>query len=72
MTSKPTAAARSAQTLSEAERIRRQEAVDFARANVALEGFAPDAATEALFARLIAGELTSDGLTRAVRAASGL
>lgn len=53
-------------TLTDAERLRRQKEVDTARASVRLEGFVLDAETEALNARYIAGELTSDELTAAI------
>lgn len=43
--------------ISEAERRSRQEAVNFARANVGLEGFKPSQADEEHAARFIAGEI---------------
>lgn len=44
---------------SEAERARRQEAVDYARAIVRLEGLVLTPAVEALNRRYVAGEITS-------------
>lgn len=44
-------------TAAAAERLRREEAVNFARASVGLEGFAPSAQDEADARRLINGEL---------------
>lgn len=43
--------------LSDAERRKRQEAVNFARANVGLEGFKPSEEAEQRAARFIAGEI---------------
>ncbi len=58
--------------LSEEERDRRRKAVDTARASSQLSGFEPDPEAEALNARYIAGELTSDELTAAILALAGL
>lgn len=44
------------------ERARRQRNVDGARANVGLEGFKPDAATEERARRYINGEITLEEL----------
>ncbi len=43
--------------ISEAKRRKRQEAVNFARANVGLEGFKPSEDAEQRAARFIAGEI---------------
>lgn len=43
--------------ITDAERRRRQEAVNFARANVGLEGFKPSEEAEQRAARFIAGEI---------------
>jgi len=43
--------------ITDVERRRRQEAVNFARANVGLEGFKPSEEAEQRAARLIAGEI---------------
>jgi uncharacterized protein (UPF0212 family) len=43
--------------ISEAERRKRQEAVNYARASVGLEGFKPSQADEEHAARFIAGEI---------------
>ena len=43
--------------ITEAERRKRQEAVNFARANVGLEGFKPSEEAEQRAARFIAGEI---------------
>ena len=52
--------------ISVAERSRRQEAVDFARHNVGLEGFTLTPEAEVLFARFVKGDLTEDELNAAV------
>ena len=49
--------------LNERERQARQDAVDHARASVRLSGFILSPEAEALFARYVRGELTSDELT---------
>jgi predicted DNA-binding protein len=54
-------------TISPAERRRRQEAVDFARASVGLEGFVISAEREEASRRFIAGEIDMEGYFRAVR-----
>ena len=59
-------------TLSDEERARRRKAVETARASNQLSGFEPDPEAEALNARYIAGELTSDELTAAILALAGL
>ena len=43
--------------ITEAERRKRQEAVNFARANVGLEGFKPSEEAEQRAARFVAGEI---------------
>tara|TARA_R110001583_G_C5670489_1_gene410884 strand:+ start:19200 stop:19391 length:192 start_codon:yes stop_codon:yes gene_type:complete len=43
--------------ITEAERCKRQEAVNFARANVGLEGFKPSEEAEQRAARFVAGEI---------------
>lgn len=43
--------------ITEAERRRRQQAADFARASVGLEGFKPSEAEEQRAARFVAGEI---------------
>lgn len=43
--------------ITEAERRKRQEAADFARASVGLEGFKPSEAVEQQAARFVAGEI---------------
>ncbi|MHB0989810.1 MAG: antitoxin VbhA family protein [Burkholderiales bacterium] len=48
--------------ISNAEQMKRQAAIDFARASVALEGFNLDDQAEALFARYIQGELSREEL----------
>jgi hypothetical protein len=58
--------------ISDAERAKRQEAIDYARASVRLEGFALSAEYEALTARYISGEITRKELTAAVLAMHGV
>ena len=48
------------------QRRTRQDAIDFARASIALEGLVLDAQAEALFARYVDGKLSRDELNRAV------
>lgn len=48
---------KTAAAITEAERHKRQEAVNFARANVGLEGFKPDSDVEDLSARFVNGEI---------------
>ena len=57
--------------ITDEERARRQKAVTTARDSVRLEGFelAPD--IDALNARYVAGELTSEELTAAIKRAVG-
>jgi hypothetical protein len=43
--------------ITDAERRKRQEAVNFARANVGLEGFKPSEEAEKRAARFVAGEI---------------
>ena len=64
-------ATQAAQTAAADERSRRQKAVDYARGSVRLEGFVLDPDIEALNARYVAGELTSDELTAAIKRALG-
>lgn len=47
-----------------AEQARRQKAVDFSRASVSLEGFAPSAAYEIEAARYVDGQIDMAELTR--------
>ncbi|MEE3504539.1 antitoxin VbhA family protein [Acidiphilium acidophilum] len=58
--------------ITEAERARRKEAIDFARGSVRLEGFILDEATERLNARYVAGEITRQELTREIVRMSGI
>jgi len=51
------APAHTANAISEAERGRRQEAVDFANANVELEGFAPSEDLAQNFSRFVDGKM---------------
>lgn len=48
---------RAIEPITEAERRRRQQAADFARASVGLEGFKPSEAEEQRAARFVAGEI---------------
>ncbi len=48
---------RAIEPITEAERRKRQEAVNFARANVGLEGFKPSEEAEQRAARFVAGEI---------------
>ena len=50
--------ARSLAPITPEERARRQKYIDGARANVGLEGFKPDAATEERCCRYVKGEIT--------------
>ncbi len=59
-------------SLSGEEQEWRRQAVETARASSQLSGFEPDPAVEALNARYVAGELTSDELTAAILALAGL
>lgn len=56
--------------ISETERRRRQEAVNFARASLGLSGFEPNADDEALAVRFVAGEISMEDAIRAVHAAA--
>lgn len=53
--------------ISDAERARRQEAIDFARGSVRLEGFILSPAVEELNRRYIEGEITSEEHSAAIR-----
>jgi hypothetical protein len=57
--------------IADAERLRRQKAVEYARGSVRLEGFVLDADIEALNQRYVNGELTSEELTAAIKRAVG-
>ena len=48
---------RAIEPITEAERRKRQEAVNYARASVGLEGFKPSEADEQRAARFVAGEI---------------
>jgi hypothetical protein len=52
--------------LSDEERIRRQQPIDFARGSVLLSGGGLDAEVEALNARYVAGEMSDDEHVAAV------
>jgi len=52
--------------ISNAEQLKRQAAIDFARASVALEGFVLDEKAEILFAQYIQGEISRAELNIAV------
>jgi hypothetical protein len=58
--------------ISDAERAKRQEAIDYARASVRLEGFILSAECEALAARYINGDITRKELTAAILAMHGV
>lgn len=53
--------------IAEAERARRQEAVDYARTSVRLEGFVLSPEVEELNRRYVAGEITSAEHSEAIR-----
>lgn len=57
---------RPSRMISSTERARRQEAVDFTRHSVALEGFPLDPEIEALFGRCVKGVLSEEELNAAV------
>jgi Antitoxin VbhA len=57
--------------MADAERVRRQKAVEYARGSVRLAGFVLDADIEALNRRCVNGELTSEELTAAIKRAVG-
>lgn len=59
-------------TLSEAERQQRLKSVNYGRASVRLEGFVLDEASEALFARYVAGDLTREELNAEVLHLAGV
>lgn len=67
-----TVLAKSLPTITDAERQRRQDDIDFARTCVALEGFKNTPEVEALEARYVAGELTSYELDTAIFAKFGM
>ena len=48
---------KNSEPITDAERRKRQEAVNFARANVGLEGFKPSEEAEQRAARFVAGEI---------------
>jgi Antitoxin VbhA len=54
--------------ISEEERARRQEAVEYAYASARLEGFTPSAFADEMNRRFINGEVTSEELTSAILA----
>ena len=58
--------------ISEEERARRQEAIDYARGSVRLEGFVISEEAEAINQRYVAGEMTSDEHSKAIRRLHGL
>ena len=53
--------------ISDAERKRRQKAVDQARNSIRLEGFILPAEVEELSQRYVAGEMTSEELSEAIQ-----
>jgi len=65
---RPASAGNAGGTISPEERARRLDAVNFARANVGLEGFVPDAAYEAIALRYVNGELDREGFRKATYA----
>lgn len=58
--------------ITEAERARRQEAIDEARATVRLEGFVLSPEVEELNRRYVAGEMTGDEHSEAIRRKHGV
>jgi hypothetical protein len=58
--------------ISPEDRARRKAAIDYARANVRLEGFVLSEFAEALNRRYIDGEITSEEHSAAIRAHHGL
>lgn len=60
-----------ASTMSDDEKARRRKAIDYARASVRLEGFVLDDEIERLNERYVAGEITSDEHSAAVRRHAG-
>ena len=52
--------------IDEAERLRRQREVDFARGSVAYEGGILTEVTERISARYVAGEISGDEMTAAI------
>ena len=59
-------------TLYDDERVRRRQAVDYARASVRLSGFVLDPEVEVLNRRYIDGRLTGEQHAQAIRLAAGL
>ncbi|MBB3175559.1 hypothetical protein FHR90_003415 [Endobacter medicaginis] len=62
----------SAPLISDDERQRRHKAVEYARNSLRLEGFVLDQDTERLNARYIAGEITSEEHSAAIRRSAGV
>lgn len=58
--------------LPEEERARRLKSIESARRSMQLSGFELDAETQALNARYVDGEITSDELTAAILARAGV
>jgi len=58
--------------ITEAERVQRQKEIDYARASVRLEGFVLSPEVEELNRRYIAGDITSDEHSAAIRRKHGL
>lgn len=59
-------------SISQAERVRRKAADDYARASLRLEGFTPSEFSDQLTRRYIDGEITRSELTSAILAHHGL
>lgn len=59
-------------TITEEEKQRRQEACDYARASVELEGFVLPEEDEKIYTRYINGEITSEERGRLVRISCGI
>jgi Antitoxin VbhA len=57
--------------VTDAERLRRQKAVEYARGSAWLEGFVLDADIEALNQRYVNGGLTSEELATSIKRAVG-
>lgn len=53
--------------ITEAERVRRQQSIDYARASVRLEGFILSPEVEELNRRYVAGEITGEEHSEAIR-----
>ena len=58
---------RAIEPITEAERRKRQEAVNYARASVGLEGFKPSEADQQKAARFVAGEIDLAEFVKPVR-----